>query len=139
VLIPIAITYVSDVFLFNNLRMERFFLSSFQERLSRLVYKFSFNLMDRFIRSIRLDRRLLRIMATAAGEFSIMGIVQRDESVRARLFRRRRRFLSPLLLVPINDPASRDYLIEFERRYTIEKIKIPLIPQYRNGPPPADE
>jgi len=129
-------TTLSLVVLFNNLIMGRFFLSGFRARLSRLVYKLSFNVMDRFIRSIRLDRRLLHIMATAAGEFSIMGIVQRDEIERVRLFKRRRRFVSPLLLVPTNDPASRDYLIEFERRQTIGKIKIPLIPLYRNGPPP---
>lgn len=132
-------TAVSLVVLFNNLRMERFFLSGFRERISRLVFKFSFNVMDRFIRAIRLDHRLLRIMATADGEFSIMGIVQRDEIQRKRFFKRRCRFLYPLLLIPIADPVSQDYLIEFERRQTIEKIKIPLVPLYRNGPPPAHE
>ena len=132
-------TTLSLVVLFNNLRMERFFLSGFRERLSRLVFKFSFNVMDRFIRAIRLDHRLLRIMATAAGEFSIMGIVQRDEIRRKRFFKRRLRFLYPLLLIPISDPASLDYLIEFERRQTIGKIKIPLIPLYRKGPPPGYE
>ena len=132
-------TTLSLVVLFNNLRMERFFLSGFRERISRLVFKFSFNVMDRFIRAIRLDHRLLRIMATADGEFSIMGIVQRDEIQQKRFFKRRCRFLYPLLLIPIADPVSQDYLIEFERRQTIEKIKIPLVPLYRNGPPPAHE
>ncbi len=132
-------TTLSLVVLFNNLRMERFFLSGFRERISRLVFKFSFNVMDRFIRAIRLDHRLLRIMAAADGEFSIMGIVQRDEIQRKRFFKRRCRFLYPLLLIPIADPVSQDYLIEFERRQTIEKIKIPLVPLYRNGPPPAHE
>ena len=130
-------TTLSLVVLFNNLRMERFFLSGFRERISRLVFKFSFNVMDRFIRAIRLDHRLLRIMATADGEFSIMGIVQRDEIQRKRFFKRRCRFLYPLLLIPIADPVSQDYLIEFERRQTIGKIKIPLIPIYRNGPSPV--
>ena len=132
-------TTVSLVVLFNNLRMERFFLSGFRERISRPVFKFSFNIMDRFIRAIRLDHRLLRIMATADGEFSIMGIVQRDEIQRKRFFKRRCRFLYPLLLIPITDPLSQAYLIGFERRQTIEKIKIPLVPLYRNGPPPAHE
>jgi len=132
-------TTLSLVVLFNNLRMERFFLSGFRERISRLVFKFSFNIMDRFIRAIRLDHRLLRIMASADGEFSIMGIVQRDEIRRKRFFKRRCRFLYPLLLIPITDPVSQDYLIEFERRQTIGKIKLPLIPLYRNGPPPVRE
>ena len=130
-------TTLSLVVLFNNLRMERFFLSGFREWISRLVFKFSFNVMDRFIRAIRLDHRLLRIMASADGEFSIMGIVQRDEIQRKRFFKRRCRFLYPLLLIPITDPTSQDYLIEFERHQTIGKIKIPLIPLYRKGPPPA--
>lgn len=130
-------TTLSLVVLFNNLRMERFFLSGFREWISRLVFKFSFNVMDRFIRAIRLDHRLLRIMSTADGEFSIMGIVQRDEIQRKRFFKRRCRFLYPLLLIPIADPVSQDYLIEFERRQTIGKIKIPLIPLYRNGPSPV--
>ena len=130
-------TTLSLVVLFNNLRMERFFLSGFREWISRLVFKFSFNVMDRFIRAIRIDHRLLRIMATADGEFSIMGIVQRDEIQRKRFFKRRCRFLYPLLLIPIADPVSQDYLIEFERRQTIGKIKIPLIPLYRNGPSPV--
>ncbi|MCB2146876.1 MAG: hypothetical protein KQI81_10405 [Deltaproteobacteria bacterium] len=125
---------LSLVVLFNNLRMERFFLSGFRERFSRLVFKFSFNVMDQFIRAIRLDHRLLRIMVTAAGEFSIMGIVQRDEIQRKRFFKRRLRFQYPLLLIPISDSASLDYLIEFERRQTIEKIKIPLLPLYRKVP-----
>ena len=130
-------TTLSLVVLFNNLRMERFFLSGFREWISRLVFKFSFNVMDRFIRAIRLDHRLLRIMSTADGDFSIMGIVQRDEIQRKRFFKRRCRFLYPLLLIPIADPVSQDYLIEFERRQTIGKIKIPLIPLYRNGPSPV--
>jgi len=130
-------TTLSLVVLFNNLRMERFFLSGFREWISRLVFKFSFNVMDRFIRAIRLDHRLLRIMSAADGEFSIMGIVQRDEIQRKRFFKRRCRFLYPLLLIPIADPVSQDYLIEFERRQTIGKIKIPLIPLYRNGPSPV--
>lgn len=132
-------TTLSLVVLFNNLRMERFFLRGFRERLSRLVFKFSFNVMDRFIRAVRLDQRLLRIMATAAGEFSIMGIVQRDEIHRRRFFKRRFRVLHPLLLIPIADAVSQDYVIEFERRQTITKIKIPLLPLYRKGPPPAHE
>jgi hypothetical protein len=130
---------LSLVVLFNNLRMERFFLSGFREWISRLVFKFSFNAMDRFIRAVRLDHRLLRIMATAAGEFSIMGIVQRDEIRRKRFFKRRFRFLHPLLLIPLSDPASLDYLIEFEKRQTIGKIKIPLLPLYRKGPLPGYE
>ena len=134
-----ATTTLSLVVLFNNLRMERFFLSGFREWISRLVFKFSFNVMDRFIRAIRLDHRLLRIMSTADGEFSIMGIVQRDEIQRKRFFKKRCRFLYPLLLIPIADPLSQAYLIEFERRQTIGKIKIPLIPLYRNAPPPAHE
>ena len=132
-------TTLSLVVLFNNLRMERFFLDGFRERISRLVFKFSFNVMDRFIRAIRLDHRLLRIMATADGEFSIMGIVQRDEIQPNRFSKRRCRFVYPLLLIPISDRASRDYLIQFERRHTIGKIKIPLIPLYRNGPPHTHE
>ncbi|BBO71014.1 hypothetical protein DSCA_49440 [Desulfosarcina alkanivorans] len=126
-------TTLSLVVLFNNLRMERFFLGGFRERLSRLVYRVSSNAMDRYIRAVRLDRRLLRIMATAAGEFSIMGIVQRDEIERRRFFTRRRRFLFPLLLVPIADAVSRDYLIDFEKRQTIGKVKIPLLPLYRKS------
>ena len=132
-------TSLSLVVLLNNLRMERFFLSGFREWISRLVFKLSFNVMDRFIRAIRLDHRLLRIMATADGEFSIMGIVQRDEIQRKRFFTRRCRLLCPLLLIPVSDPVCLDYIVEFERRQTIKKIKIPLIPLYRNGPPPAHE
>ncbi len=132
-------TTLSLVVLFNNLRMERFFLGGFRERLSRLIFRFSFNDMDRFIRAVRLDQRLLHIMATAAGEFSIMGIVQRDEIQRKRFFNRRCRFFYPLLLVPKTDTLSRDYLIDFEKRQTIGKIKIPLLPFYRSGPPAVHE
>ena len=124
-------TCLSLVVMFNNLRMERFFLKGLHERISRLVFKFSFNVMDRFIRAVRLDRRLLRIMATADGEYSIMGIVQRDEVHHNRLFKRHCRFLSPLLLIPITDLNNQSYVIEFEKQQTIAKIKIPLLPVYR--------
>lgn len=132
-------TTLSLVVLFNNLRMERFFLGGFRECLSRLVFKYSFNTMDRFIRAVRLDQRLLRIMATTAGEFSIMGIVQRDEVQQKPFFNRQRRVLYPLLLTPVTDAASQAYLLDFEKRQAIEKIKIPLLPLYRNSPPPAYE
>jgi hypothetical protein len=132
-------TTLSLVVLFNNLRMERFFLGGFRERLSRLVFKFSFNTMDRFVRAVRLDRRLLNIMATSDGEFSIMGIVQRDDIQRKRFIKRRCRYVYPLLLIPVTDAASQSYLMDFEKRQTIGKIKIPLLPLYRNGPPPAHE
>lgn len=130
---------LSLVVLFNNLRMERFFLGGIRERLSRLVFTFSSNAMDRFIRAVRLDQQLLQIMATATGEFSIMGIVQRDEIQCQRFSKRRCRFLYPLLLIPIADAASQAYIIEFEKRQTIAKIKMPLLPLYRQGPPPAHE
>lgn len=128
-----ATTALSLVVLFNNLRMEKYVLSGVRERISRLVFLFSFNIMDRFIRNVRLDQRLLAIMAAAPGEFSIMGIVQRDEIRRTRLFKRRCRAIFPLLLVPASDAASRDYIVQFEKSQTIEKIKIPLLPLYRKG------
>ena len=130
-------TTLSLVVLFNNLRMERFFLGGFRERISRPVFKFSFNVMDRFIRAIRLDHRLLHIMATADGEFSIMGIVQRDEIQRKRFFKRRCRVPMPPAADSDRRPRQPATIsIEFERRQTIEKIKIPLIPLYRKNPPP---
>jgi len=127
------ITALSLVVLFNNPAMERFILKGVRERISRLVYKFSFNNMDCFIRSVRLDWKLLQIMATAPGEFSIMGIVQRDEVQRKRLIRRRCRYIYPLLLIPTGDKTSYDYILQFEKRHTIPKIKIPLLPLYRSG------
>jgi len=132
-------TTLSLVVLFNNLRMEQFYLKGVREKLSRLVFKFSFNIMDRFIRSVRLDRKLLQIMAAAAGEFSIMGIVQRDEIVRRRFIRRRTRLVYPLLLVPTGDATSRKYIVQFERHQAIRKIKIPLLPLYRKGPRSAEK
>jgi hypothetical protein len=126
-------TTLSLVVLFNNLRMERFFLRGIREQLSRLAFAFSFNVMDRFIRCVRQDRRLLTLMATAVGEFSIMGIVQQDKIHRRRFFRQRCRFLYPLMLIPVANAAGNEYILEFERRQTILKIKIPLLPLYRNG------
>lgn len=126
-------TTLSLVVLFNNLRMQKFFLSGMREQISRLVFRFSFNVMDRFIRNVRLDQRLLQIMATATGEFSIMGIVQRDEIQRRRFFQRRCRSIHPLLLIPKTNAASHDYILQFEKRQTIAKIKIPLLPLYRRG------
>lgn len=126
-------TTLSLVVLFNNLRMQKFFLSGMREQISRLVFRFSFNVMDRFIRNVRLDQRLLQIMATATGEFSIMGIVQRDEIQRRRFFQRRCRSIHPLLLIPKTNAVSHDYILQFEKRQTIAKIKIPLLPLYRRG------
>jgi hypothetical protein len=126
-------TTLSLVVLFNNLRMQRFFLKGIRERISRWIFKFSFNVMDRFIRNVRLDRRLLQIMATAGGEFSIMGVVQQDAIDRRRFISRRCRYIFPLLLIPVADAASHDYIIQFEKRQTIAKIKIPLLPLYRSG------
>lgn len=125
---------LSLVVLFNNLRMERFFLKGLHERVSRFIYKFSFNVMDGFIRSVRLDRQLLQIMSAATGAFSIMGIVQRDEIQRHRFYSRRLRTISPLLLVPIVDAASHAYIVDFEKRQAIEKKKVPLLPIYRKTP-----
>jgi hypothetical protein len=87
--------------------------------------------MDRFIRSVRLDWKLLQMMA-AAGEFSIMGIVQRDEIQRRWIFRRRLRLVSPLLLIPTANAGSRNYIVLFERQHTLCKIKIPFLPLYRS-------
>ena len=80
-----------------------------------------------------MDQRLLQIMATAAGEFSIMGIVQRDEIHRRRFLKRHCRSIHPLLLIPRTDAVSHDYIVQFEKRQTIGKIKIPLLPLYRRG------
>ena len=68
-----------------------------------------------------------------------MGIVQRDEIQRKRLIRRRCRFIYPLLLIPTGDNAGQDYILQFEKRQTIPKIKVPLLPLYRNGPHIAEK
>jgi hypothetical protein len=125
-----AIIHLSLVALFNNPCMDRFILSGFRKWLSRLVYRFRANEMDRFIRALRLDRRLLHIMATAGGGFSILGILQRDDTQRGRLFNRHRRIVRPLLLVPTTDTSTREYILEFERRQTIATVKMPLLPFY---------
>jgi len=126
-------TTLSLVVLFNNLAMERLFLKGVRKKISRLVFKFSFNHMDRFIRSVRLDWKLMQIMAAASGEFSIMGIAQHDEVQRKRFIRRRCRCIYPLLLIPTGDKASLDYILQFEKQQSLPKIKIPLLPMYRSG------
>ena len=128
-----VLTSLSLVVLLNNPTMERFLLKGLHEKISRLVFRFSFNPMHRFIRSIRLDWKLLQIMATASGEFIIMGIVQREEVRRKRLGRQRCRFIYPLLLIPTGDKARQEYIRRFEKRHTIQRIKLPLLPLYRNG------
>lgn len=126
-------TTVSLVVLFNNPRMERYVLKGLHERVSRLVFACSFNVMDHFIRCVRLDRRLLQIMGSAGRTFSVMGIVQRDAIQHKGLLKRRLRSIAPLLLIPGLDEASRAYVVAFEHRQTIGKIKLPLLPVYRKS------
>lgn len=130
------ITTLSLVVLFNNPCMEGFLLKGLPERLSRWVFACSFNTMDRFIRGVRQDRRLLQIMGSASGAFSIMGIVQRDVVQRRGLRKRRLRSVAPLLLIPGLDAVSRTYVTAFERRQTIGKVKLPLLPLYRKSSGP---
>ena len=130
-------TTLSLVVLFNNPRMERYILKGLHERVSRLVFACSFNIMDHFIRCVRLDRRLLQIMGSAGRTFSVMGIVQRDAIQRRGLLKRRLRSIAPLLLIPGLDEASRAYVVAFEHRQTIGKIKLPLLPVYRKSSRPV--
>lgn len=124
-------TRLSLVVLFNTTCMERFFLGGWRERFSRLVFRLSANEMDRFVRAVRLDRRLLRIMAGADDAFSILGIVRRDEIRKGRWIKRHHRSVYPLMLVPTSDAIGRTYIREFEARQTISATKIPLLPLYR--------
>ncbi len=89
-------TAVSLVVLFNNLRMERFFLSGFRERVSRPV--------------------LNPPRGKPRGSFTVR--IKRRFSVRS---------LTP-------PQAAGNALAVFERRQTIQKMKIPLIHRCRKAP-----
>jgi|GEM_PF-3216864 len=123
---------LSLVALLNNNRMQNYHLAGIWRRLCFWAFKFSSNPMDRFIQlGIRMDARLLQMMQAANGDYSLLGIVQRDQIRKKWFFNRHFRFYQPLLLIPVTHHKHRAYIIDFERRHTIGRIKIPLLPLFR--------
>lgn len=126
---------LSVVALVNNRMARKFRLQGLKRRLSQKIFSLSGSLMDRFINNLRCDDELTRLMASASGDFTAIGVLHVEEMDRAHLFKRKIHRIHPVIVIPGIDLQDLERVVEFERRNEVKKVRMRGLPLYRTVKP----
>ncbi len=123
----------SAVAVINNRRAGRWKLSGRRRKLSRLVFnaRWTRNPLDLFLNHLRCDETVMDILASASGNYTLLGILTVNEIQGRGLLRRRLRNVRPVVAVPGLDGRDLEAIIAFEKAHEIKRVRIRGLPLYR--------
>ncbi len=123
----------SAVAVINNRRADRWKLSGRRRKLSQLVFdaRWTRNPLDLFLNSLRCDETVMGLLASAPGNYTLLGILTISE-VRGRgLLKRRLRTVRPVVAVPGLQDRDLEIIVAFEKANEIKRIRVRGLPVYR--------
>lgn len=120
-----VMTY-SAVAVINNRRAQKFRLEGRRKKLSQLVFstRWTRNPLDLFLNSLRCHGAMMDLLAAAATDFTLMGIMQVDRIEGAGLLKRKVRCVRPLIAIPGIDADAMNTVTAFESGNEIRKSKL---------------
>jgi hypothetical protein len=121
-----SVVEFSAVAVINNRRAEKFRLEGYQKKLSRIVFstRWTRNPLDLFLNNLRCDPAMMDLLASAAADFTLMGILQVDEIEGVGLFKRRIRRVRPIIAIPGIDSDALQSVDAFETDNEIRKTTV---------------
>jgi hypothetical protein len=123
----------SAVAVINNRRIGHWRLAGYREKISRIVFssRWTRNPMDVFMNSLRCSAEVMDVLASAEARYSLLGILQVDDSQGRGLRKRKLHAVRPVLATPGLDDESQRRVIAFEAANEIRKSGIAGLPFYR--------
>jgi hypothetical protein len=125
----------SAVAVINNRRADQWRLDGYQKKISQIVFstRWTRNPLDLFLNAIRCDPETTALIGSAPGRYSLLGILEIEETVGAGLTRKRVRSVRPVIAIPGIGPQKTARIAAFEDANEIRKTKVPVIPLYRKA------
>ena len=127
----------SAVAVINNRRAEKFRLEGYKKKLSQIVFstRWTRNALDLFLNSLRCHPAMMNLIASAPTPFTLMGILQVDETEGSGLFKRKVRRVRPIIAIPDINSEQLRTVVAFEADNEIRKSKIRGLPFSRKISP----
>ena len=123
----------SAVAVINNRRAGRWKLAGRRKKLSQIVFhtRWTRNPLDLFLNNLRCDEPMMDLLGSAAGRYTLLGILTVDEIRGRGLLKRRFRSVRPVVAVAGVDEKALETIIGFEKANEIKKVRVRGLPLYR--------
>ena len=123
----------SAVAVLNNRRAGRWKLSGRRRKLSQIVFntRWTRNPLDLFLNNLRCDETLMNTLASAPGNYTLLGILTVNEIQGRGLLKRRLRSVRPVVVVPGLDGEALETIVAFEKANEINRTRLRGLPLYR--------
>ena len=86
------------------------------------------NPLDLFLNAVRCDTNIMDILKAAAFDYTILGLLQIEETQNSRLLKRKRRHIRPVLAVPGLSEEALAAIVAFEHNHEIRNTKLRASP-----------
>lgn len=131
----------SAVAVVNNRRIAHWRLSGVAQTLSQMVFhpRWTRNPLNLFLNSLRCDPPMMDLLASAGGDYTLIGILTVTETTGRGLFKRHHRSVRPVVAVTDIPAAELETVVAFENRNEVRQVKVRGLPVYRRvsrKPPP---
>jgi hypothetical protein len=131
----------SAVAVVNNRRVAHWRLSGVAQTLSQMVFHphWTHNPLNLFLNLLRCNSPMMDLLASAGGDYTLIGILTVTETIGRGLFKRHYRSVRPVVAVTGIDAAGLQTVVAFEERNEIRQVKLRGLPFYRRvsrKPPP---
>ncbi len=123
----------SAVAVINNHRADGWQLSGYSEKISRWVFstRWTRNPLDLFLNNLRCDRSVMAVLAAAAANYSLMGILTMTELHDSGLAHQSGQYICPVVAVPGIDNQAIQTIQAFEAANQIKKSGLVGLQLYR--------
>jgi hypothetical protein len=122
----------SAVAVVNNRRAAQWRLTGVAQKLSRMVFhpRWTHNPLNLFLHRLRCDPTVMDLLASAGGDYTLLGILTTNETLGRGLFKRHYRSIRPVVAVTGLDAAGVEALSAFEAQNEIRQVKLRGLPHY---------
>jgi hypothetical protein len=112
----------SAVAVINNRRADEWRLTGYSRKISRWIFNkpWTRNPLDLFINNLRCDAAVMAVMARAASNYTLLGILSLTDLHASGLIQRRAQFIRPVVAIPGLDADALKLIQSFE---TVNRIK----------------
>ena len=128
----------SAVAVLNNRRASHWQLHGYTKKVSQVVFstKWTRNPLDLFLNSLRCNPLIMEILAAADSDYTLFGLLQIDDIQGSGIFKRRLRYIHPVITVPDLDAPEQKEVEAFEKNNAIKKARVKGVAIYRkiDGP-----
>jgi hypothetical protein len=123
----------SAVAVVNNRRADEWRLTGYRQKISRWIFsdRWTRNPLDLFLNDIRCDSSVMTVLARAASDYTLLGIMAMTDLHESGLVNRRAQYICPVVAVPGIDANGLKIIQAFETANQIKKSGLIGLQLYR--------